>query len=323
MAGADRERVAACPSPLARENPMLDVRRREFIALLGGAAATWPLAAQAQQGERMRRIGVLLNLAADDPETGARRAAFLQGLQELGWSEGRNLRIDYRWGVGDSDRHRANAAELVALAPDIILAHGSPIVRQLQRATRTVPIVFVSVADPVGGGFAASLAQPGGNATGFMVLEYGLGGKWLELLKQIGPRVTRAGVIRDPDQPSGGGQLGAIQSVAPSLGVDVMPIGVSDAGEIERAITAFARQPNGGLVMTATALGAIHRDVIIALAARYRLPAVYPYRFFVAAGGLISYGPDTVDQYRRAAGYVDRILKGDWVEAFARNCSTV
>jgi putative tryptophan/tyrosine transport system substrate-binding protein len=287
------------------------IGRRKFLATLGGAVAAWPIAARAQQGERVRRIGVLLNLAADDPETGARRAAFLQGLQELGWSEGRNVRIDYRWGVGDSDRHRANAAELVALAPDVILAHGSPIVRQLQRATRTVPIVFVSVADPVGGGFAASLAQPGGNAPGFMVLEYGLGGKWLELLKQIGPQVTRVGVIRDPDQPSGAGQLGAIQSVAPSLGVEAMPIGVSDAGEIERAITAFARQPNGGLVMTATALGAIHRDVIIALAARYRLPAVYPYRFFVAAGGLISYGPDTVDQYRRAAGYVDRILKGE------------
>jgi putative tryptophan/tyrosine transport system substrate-binding protein len=286
------------------------VKRREFISLIGGAIA-WPLAARAQQGERVRRIGVLLNLAADDPETGARRAAFLQGLQELGWSEGRNLRIDYRWGVGDSDRHRANAAELVALAPDVILAHGSPIVRQLQRATRIVPIVFVSVADPVGGGFAASLAQPGGNATGFMNLEYGLGGKWLELLKQIGPQVTRAGVIRDPTSPSGTGQWGAIQAVAPSLGVEVMPIGVSDAGEIERAITAFARQPNGGLVMTATALGGIHRDVIIALAAQSRLPAVYPYRFFVAAGGLISYGPDTVDQYRRAASYVDRILKGE------------
>jgi putative ABC transport system substrate-binding protein len=238
---------------------MTFIGRREFITLLGGAAA-WPLAARAQQPERMRRIGVLMNLAADDPETGARRAAFLQGLQELGWSEGRNLRIDYRWGVGDSDRHRANAAELVALAPDVILAHGSPIVRQLQRATRIVPIVFVSVADPVGGGFAASLAQPGSNATGFMNLEYGLGGKWLELLKQIGPQVTRAGVIRDPTSPSGTGQWGAIQAVAPSLGVEVMPIGVSDAGEIERAITAFARQPNGGLVITATALGGIHRD---------------------------------------------------------------
>jgi len=287
------------------------IRRREFITLLGGAAATWPMVAQAQQGERVRRIGVLMNLAADDSETGARRAAFLQGLQELGWSEGRNLRIDYRWGVGDNDRHRANAAELAALGPDVILAHGSPIVRQLQRATRTVPIVFVSVADPVGGGFAASLARPGGNATGFMILEYGLGGKWLELLKQIAPRVTRAGVIRDPDQPSGAGQLGAIQSVAPSLGVEVTPIGVSDVGEIERGVAAFARTANGGLIVTATALGAIHRDPIVALAARHRLPAVYPYRFFVTRGGLFSYGPDTVDQYRRAAGYVDRILKGE------------
>jgi putative ABC transport system substrate-binding protein len=286
-------------------------RRREFITLLSGAAAAWPLAARAQPVERMRRIGMLMNLAEDDPETRARRIAFLQALQELGWSEGRNIRINYRWGVGDTNRHRANAAELVALAPDVILAHGSPILRPLQRASRTVPIVFVMVADPVGGGFVASLARPGGNATGFTNLEYGLGGKWLELLKQIAPQVTRAAVLRDAAQVSGGGQLGALQAVAPSFGVELRPIDVHDTGGIERTIAAFARQPNGGLVVTASALVQIHRDVIIALAARHRLPAVYPYRLFVTGGGLICYGPDTVDQYRRAAGYVDRILKGE------------
>jgi putative ABC transport system substrate-binding protein len=286
------------------------MRRREFITLLGGAAA-WPLAARAQQPERMRRVGVLMNLAQDDPETRVRRDAFLQALHELGWSEGRNLRIEYRWGVGDSDRHRQNAAELIALAPDVILAHGSPIMRPLQRATRTVPIVFVSVADPVAGGFIDSLARPGRNATGFSLFEYGISGKWLELLKQIAPELTRAAVIRDPDQVSGGGQLGAIQAVAPSLRVELSPIDVRDAGEIERAVAAFARQPKGGLIVTAAALAQIHRGVIISLAARHRLPAVYPYRLFVTDGGLISYGPDPVDQYRRAAGYVDRILKGE------------
>jgi putative ABC transport system substrate-binding protein len=279
------------------------VKRREFITLLGGAAA-WPVAARAQQTVGMRRVGVLMGGAGSDPVEQARLAAFLDGLQRLGWTDGRNVRIDTRWPAGDADRYRTYATELVGLAPDVILASASASVAALQQASRSAPIVFANVIDPVGAGFVASLAQPGGNATGFMNLEYGLGGKWLELLKQIGPQVTRAGVIRDPDQPAAAGQLGAIQSVAPSLGVEVMPIGVSDAGEIERAITAFVRQPNGGLVMTATALGGIHRDVIIALAARYRLPAVYPYRFFVATGGLISYGPDTVDQYRRAAGAV-------------------
>jgi putative ABC transport system substrate-binding protein len=291
-----------------------DVRRREFVTLLGGAAAAsvaWPLVARAQQPERMRRIGVLLNLAADDPEIRARLDAFLQGLQELRWSEGRNLQIDYRWGVGDTDRHRINAAELVALAPDVILAHGSTIMGPLQRATRTVPIVFVSVSDPVAGGFVASLARPGGNATGFTTFEYGMSAKWLELLRQIAPRVKRAAVIRDPGQVSGGGQLGAMQAVAPSFGVELSLVDVRDAGEIERAVTAFARQPNGGLIVTTTALAQIHRDVIVTLAARHRLPAVYPYRLFVTGGGLISYGPDTIDQYRRAAGYVDRILKGE------------
>ena len=285
-------------------------KRRAFITLLGGMAL-WPLAGRAQQGDRMRRLGVLLNLAEDDPETRARLAAFLQGLRELGWSEGRNLEIDYRWGVGDADRHRANAAELVALAPDVILAHGSTIMGPLQRATRKIPIVFVSVADPVAGGFVASLARPGGNATGFTSFDYGMSGKWLELLKQIAPEVTRVGVIRDPNQVSGSGQLGAIQAVAPQFGVECSPLGVSDAGEIERAVTAFARQPNGGLIVTTSALAQIHRALIITLADRHRLPAVYPYRLFAASGGLMSHGPKIVDQYRRAAGYVDRILKGE------------
>jgi putative tryptophan/tyrosine transport system substrate-binding protein len=287
------------------------IERRKFLATLGSAAAAWPLAARAQQPERVRRIGVLMNLAESDPETRARRAAFLQALQELGWSEGRNVRIDYRWGVGDSDRHRKNAAELVAHEPDIILAHGSPIVRALLEATRTVPIVFVSTADPVGGGFVDSLARPGGNATGFMLYEYGLSGKWLELLREIAPRVTRVAVIRDARQVSGGGQLGAIQAVAHLFGVELRPVDVRDPDEIERDLAAFALQPNGGLIVTAAAFAQIHRDRIITIAARLRLPAVYPYRFMVTSGGLISYGPDLVDQYRRAAGYVDRILKGE------------
>jgi putative tryptophan/tyrosine transport system substrate-binding protein len=290
---------------------MSDMRRRTFISLLGSAAAAWPLAARAQQAEGMRRIGVLMNLAESDPEIRARRGAFLQALQESGWSEGRNLRIDYRWGVGDSDRHRKNAAELVALEPDVILAHGSPIVRALLRATRAVPIVFVATADPIGGGFVDSLARPGGNVTGFMIYEYGLSGKWMELLKEIAPRVTRAAVIRDPSQVSGGGQLGAIQAVAPSFGVELRPLDVRDPDGIERDLAAFARQPNGGLIATAATLVQIHRDRITTLAARHRLPAVYPYRFMVTSGGLISYGPDLADQYRRAAGYVDRILKGE------------
>jgi len=287
------------------------MRRRDFITLIGGAAVAWPLAARAQQGDRVRRIGVLMNIAADDSETQARRAAFLQGLQELGWSEGRNLRIDYRWGVGDTDRHRANAAELVALAPDVILAHGGPIMGALQRATRAVPIVFVSVTDPVGAGYVASLARPGGNATGFILFEFGISGKWLELLKQIAPRLTRVAVLRDPAIPSGTGQFGAIQAVAPSFGVELSPIDLRDASGIERAVRAFARQPDGGLIVTAAAFAQIHRALIMTLAARHRLPAVYPYRYVVTSGGLISYGPDQIDQYRRAAGYVDCILRGE------------
>jgi len=289
---------------------MSDMKRRQFITLLCGAAA-WPLAARAQQAERMRRIGVFMNLAADDPESLARITAFQQRLQQLGWTVGRNVQIDYRWNAGDADRLRTYAAELVALAPDIILANGNPTVGALQQATRTVPIVFAAVADPVGGGFVESLARPGGNATGFTNFEFGMSAKWLELLKQIMPGVMRAAVLRDPVTDSGIGQLAAIQAVAPSLGVELSPIGVRNAGEIEHAVTAFARGSNGGLIVSAAALTIVHRNLIITLAAKQRLPAVYPFRFFVTGGGLISYGPDTVDQFRHAAGYVDRILKGE------------
>jgi putative ABC transport system substrate-binding protein len=286
------------------------VIRRKFIALLGGAVA-WPLAARAQQGERVRRIGVLSSLAADDPETQARHAAFLQGLQEWGWITGRNVQIDYRWGAGDADRFRKYAAELVALAPDVILATGTPVTAALLQATRSVPIVFAQVVDPVANGFVESLARPAGNATGFTIFEYGLGGKWLELLKEIAPHVTRAAVLRDPAIASGIGQLAAIQGVAPALGVELRPVGVRDAGEIERAVTAFAREPNGGLIVLAAPLSIVQRDLIITLAARHRLPAVYSFRFFVTSGGLISYGPNSIEPYRGAAGYVDRILKGE------------
>jgi putative tryptophan/tyrosine transport system substrate-binding protein len=287
------------------------MKRRQFITLLGGAAAAWPLAARAQQPERMRRVGVLMHLAADDPEGQARIAAFTQGLQELRWTIGRNVRIDYRWAAGDAERGRKYAAELVALAPDVILAAGGAVVAPLLQTSRTVPIVFAQTPDPVGAGFVASLARPGGNATGFTIFEFGMGGKWLELLKEIAPRVTRAAVLRDAALAAGTGQLGAIQSVAPSFGVELSPIDVRDAGEIERAVTAFARSPNDGLLVTGSALATVHRDLIVALAARHRLPAVYPFRLFVAGGGLISYGPDSIDPYRQAAGYVDRILKGE------------
>jgi putative ABC transport system substrate-binding protein len=284
------------------------MRRREFITLFGGAAATWPLA---QQTERMRRIGVLMNVAADDPEAQARNVAFLQGLHELGWTDGRDVRIDYRWAAGDADRLRRYAAELVALAPDVVLASGTSTVGPLQRASGTVPIVFAGVADPVGAGFVNSMARPGGNATGFISFEYVLSGKWLELLKQIAPGVTRVAVLRDPEISGGTGQFGAIQSVAPSFGVELSPINVRDAGEIERAIAAFARSSNGGLILTASGLAMVHRDLIIALAARHKLPTIYYYRIFVSAGGLVSYGPDPHNQYRLAASYVDRILKGE------------
>ena len=287
------------------------MKRRQFITLLGGAVAGGPLAARAQQPEQMRRIGVLTNLVADDPEAQARVGAFLQGLQELGWAVGRNMRIEYRWGAGDADRTRGYAAELVALAPDVILTSGASALAPLLQATRSVPVVFAQVPDPVGAGFINSLARPGGNTTGFITYEYGLSGKWLELLTQIAPSVTRAAVIRDPAVSAGTGQWGAIQAVAPSVRVLVSPVNVRDAGEIERDVAAFAHGSNSGLIVTASALAIRHRNLIVTLAARHRLPAVYYQRGFVTGGGLISYGPNFIDQYRRAAGYVDRILKGE------------
>ena len=349
------------------------MRRRQFITLLGGAAA-WPLAARAQQGDRVRRIGVLIASTADDPEAQARIAAFTEALSQLGWTDGRNVRIDVRWATTNADGLRRHADELVALLPDVIVAAtGTATVAPLLQATRNaalaskasgqhgdfntmhapdtrpepgssaraVPIVFAVVIDPVGAGFVASLARPGGNATGFTIFEYGLSGKWLELLKQVAPGTTRAAVLRDPTIASGIGQFAAIQAVAPSLGVELTPVDVRDAPEIERAVTAFAsaalaseasgqrgnsivrspdarpepgssaRGSNGGLIVTANALASRHRDLIITLAARHRLPAVYAWRYFAADGGLISYGPDLFDQYRRAAGYVDRILRGE------------
>jgi putative tryptophan/tyrosine transport system substrate-binding protein len=288
------------------------VRRREFITLLGGAAAAWPVAARAQQTERVRRIGVLAGgAAARDPDTQERNAAFAHSLQQLGWTDGRNLRIDYRYGLGNAANVRKYASELVALAPDAILASGASALAPLLQATRTVPIVFVSVADPVGAGFVESMARPGGNATGFIQFEYSLSGKWLELLKEIAPGVTRAAVLRDPATTAGVGQFAVIQSVASSIGLDVGPVNLRDAGEIERAVTAFARSANGGLVVTASALSLVHSELIVALAARHKLPAIYSRRSFVTAGGLISYGFDALDQVQRAAGYVDRILKGE------------
>jgi len=287
------------------------MKRRQFIAPLGGGAAAWPLAARAQQGERVRRIGVLVSIAPDDPEAQARVAAFIHELQQLGWADGRNLRIDIRWGAGDAERIRRYAAELVALAPNAILAVGGGAVGPLLQTTRTVPIVFTLTPDPVGAGFVDSLARPGGNATGFTNFEYGIGGKWLELLKEIAPRVTRAAVLRDPAIPAGIGQFGAIQAVAPSFGIELRPVDVRDAGEIERAVATFARSSNDGLIVTSNALALVHRNLIVTLAARHRLPTIYPFRFFVTAGGLASYEPDSIDPQRRAASYVDRILKGE------------
>src|SRR5262245_15805975 len=304
----DRPRSAADAARPRRRGDRM--KRRAFITLLGGAAA-WPLAARAQQPERMRRIGVLIPYAADDPEGQARIAAFLQALQQLGWTEGHNVRIDIRRTLGDTDRARRYAAELVALAPDVILASGTSTVGPLLQATRTVPIVFPVIGDPVGAGFVDSLARPGGNATGFMSCEYSLSGKWLELLKEIAPSVTRVAVLRDAALSAGPVQFGAIQAVAPSLRVEVNPINLRDAGEIERAIAAFAGSPNGGLILTGGATSLLHSDLIITLAARHKLPAVYPYRHIVTGGGLIFYGANFYDQYRRAAGYVDRILKGE------------
>ena len=286
------------------------MQRREFITLLGGAAA-WPLAAHAQQAERIRRIGVLSALAEDDPESVTRRAAFEQALEALGWTDGRNIRIDYRWGAANADDIRKHAAEVIALAPDVILTSSNIVLAPMMQATRTIPIVFVQVIDPVGSGFVESLARPGGNVTGFTQFEYSLAGKWLELLKQIAPHVTRAAVIRDPTRGPGIGQFAVVQAIAPSLGMELKPINALDVSETaERAIAAFARSPNGGLIVTVGGT-AFNRDLIIALAAKHRLPAVYPYRYFASGGGLMSYGPDTIDQYRRAAAYIDRILKGE------------
>src|SRR5262249_13912691 len=287
------------------------MKRRAFITLLGGAAIAWPRAARAQQGERMRRIGVIINLAADDPEGHARITAFAQGLQEAGWSTGRNVRIDYRWGGAGADAIAKYAAELVALAPDVILAAASSSVAALQRSTRTIPIVFVQVIDPVSAGFVASLARPGGNATGFTTIEYGFSAKYLGLLKEIAPRITQAAIIRDPTVAAQIGQMGAIQSVTPSLGVELRRVEARDAGEIERAVTAFARSGNGGLIVLSGNASLAHRELIITLAAREGLPAVYADRVFVAGGGLISYDTNRTEQYRHAAGYVDRILKGE------------
>jgi ABC-type uncharacterized transport system substrate-binding protein len=288
---------------------MSGIKRRRFITLLGGAAA-WPLAARAQQPERVRRIGVLMSQAADDPEGQPRLLALAQGLQESDWTVGRNVRIDTRWGAGDAERYRRYAAELVALAPDVILVNGPSALAQLQQTTRSVPIVFVNVVDPVGAGFVDSLSHPGGNATGFMLSEYSTSGKWVELLKEIAPRVTRAAVFRDPTLTSSVAQFAAIQSAAGSAGVELSAIDMRNTGEIERAVTAFARAPNGGLIVTSSG-SSTRRSLIVTLAARHKLPTVCPFRYHVIGGGLISYGPDPIDQYRRAAGYVDRILNGE------------
>jgi putative ABC transport system substrate-binding protein len=290
---------------------MPGMRRREFVSLFGGAAVAWPLAAHGQQGERVRRVGVLTNLASDDSEAQVRNTAFAHALAQLGWVVGQNLQIEHRWAAGDAERIRTYAAELIALTPDVMLATGAAGVAPLLQATRTVPIVFVLVPDPVGAGFVDSLARPGGNATGFVQFEYGISGKWLELLKEIAPGITRVAVLRDAAIAAGQGQVAAIQAVAPSFGVEVTPINVRNIAEIERAIAAFARASREGLIVTASALTLFHRDLIVALAARYKLPTVYVQRHFVASGGLISYGADVVDQYRRAANYVDRILKGE------------
>jgi putative tryptophan/tyrosine transport system substrate-binding protein len=308
--------LSSRPVPTDQGGEMYAARSAQssrFRSLLGGAAAAWPLATRAQQPEKMRRIGVLLSFAADDPEALARVATFLQALQQLGWTDGRNVRIEYRMTAGDADRSRTYAAELVALAPEVILASGSSTVGPLLQANRTVPIVFVALVDPVGAGFVASLARPGRNVTGFTTIEYGMSGKWLELLKQIAPRITRVAVMRDPSLTSGPAMLAAIQAVAPSFGVELSPVDVRDAGEIDRAVTAFARGSNDGLIVVANPTAYVHRQLIITLAAKFRLPAVYSSRFFVTGGGLMSYGPDSfdIDQYRHAAIYIDRILKGE------------
>ena len=286
------------------------MRRREFIKVLG-AAAVWPRASHAQQVERMRRVGVLMSTGADDPEGQSRLAAFLQGLQEFNWAVGRNVQIDIRWTASNAENIRKHAAELVALAPDVIMVSGGSLAGPLLQQTRTIPVVFTLTPDPVGAGFVTSLARPGGNATGFTSTEYGMSGKWLELLKEIAPRVTRAAVLRDPAIAQGIGQFAVMQSAGPPLGVELSPVTVRDASEIERAITEFARSSNGGMIVPASGLALLHRDLIISLAVRHKLPAVYFLRVFVRGGGLISYGADSIDPHRRAAGYVNRILKGE------------
>jgi putative ABC transport system substrate-binding protein len=286
------------------------MKRREFISLLGGAAVVRPLAARAQQPDRVHRVGVLFPLTADDPETQARKVVFEQSLNHLGWTVGRNLQIDYRLAGGAADPIRRSAAELVALAPDVLMTFGSATVGPAQQATRTIPIVFVNVADPVGAGIVQSLARPGGNATGFTNFEYSMSGKWVDLLKQIAPHVTRLAVLRDAATAAGMGQFGAIQSAAQSLAVELTPVGVRDIDEIERGVSVFARAANGGLIVTAGGTG-FRRNLIIGLASRYKLPAVYPFRYYAVDGGLITYGPNTHDPVRRAAEYVDRILKGE------------
>jgi putative ABC transport system substrate-binding protein len=290
---------------------MLDIRRREFITLIGGTVA-WPLAVRAQSPQRIRRIGVLMNLSVDDPEGLSRLATFHQGLQQGGWTIERNLRIDYRWGAGNAELYRKYAIELVALMPDVILAGSGAAIPWLMQATHSVPIVFVQTPDPVGIGIVASLARPGGNITGFTNFEFPMGGKILGVLKEIAPRIIRVGVLRNPADPQGGiGQWAAIQTAATSLGIEAISVGVHDADEIERGITAFAKGANGGLIVTGNAPAVVHRDLIIMLAARHRLPAIYPFRYFVDSGGLISYGPDVFVQFRGAAGYVSRILAGE------------
>lgn len=286
------------------------MRRRELMTLVAGSAAVWPVRSRAQQTDRMRRIGILHDFAENDPEGQAQVAAFREELRKLAWTEGGNTRIDYRSAAVDADLVRKYAAEMIALGPDVVVAAGGTIVAALQRASRSVPIVFVNVTDPVGGGLVDSLARPGGNATGFTQFEFGISAKWLELLKQIAPEITRVAVVRDPAARSGGGQLGAIQAVAPALGVELRPIDPQDAESIERGLVSFSSGTKGGLIVTTSRLARAHRELIISLAARHRLPAIYAFRLFVTDGGLISYGPDSIDPYRRAAGYVDRILKG-------------
>ncbi|MGA7389474.1 MAG: ABC transporter substrate-binding protein [Pseudolabrys sp.] len=288
------------------------MRRREFIILFGSTTAAVLSSFNARaQSEKMRRIGVLMNISADDGEAQPRITAFVQELQQLGWTVGRNVQVDYRWGAGEADKYRKYAAELAGLLPDVLVASNTSSVRALQRAARTIPIVFASAVDPVGGGLVASLARPGGNITGFSAFEFGLSGKWLELLKEIAPGVTQVAVLRDPTTTGGTGQFGALRAAAPSSGMEVIPVDIHDPAEIERALAAFARKQNGGIVVVSGALAGAHRELIIKLAAVNRLPAVYPFRFFVAGGGLMSYGPDRMEPWRGAAGYVDRILKGE------------